>query len=218
MLSWLFTFIDFVLHIDVHLLTLIATYGILVYGILFLIIFCETGLVFTPFLPGDSLLFALGALAAKGDLNLFILFLLLALAAILGDTVNYSIGRFIGPAAVHTGKVPFINKEHLEKAETFYAHYGSKTIVLARFIPIIRTFVPFTAGVGNMRYLTFLLYNIIGGIVWISLFLFGGYYFGNIPLVKDHFSIVILTIVILSFIPAIIEYIRHKQRQRVPLI
>ena len=218
MLSWLFAFIDFILHIDIHLLWLLDQYGIFMYVIIFLIIFCETGLVFTPFLPGDSLLFALGALAAKGDLSIFALFLLLSVAAILGDTLNYALGRFIGPAVVHSGKIPFVKKEHLNKAEQFYANYGNKTIFLARFIPIIRTFVPFTAGVGKMNYSTFLFYNILGGLVWIGFFLIGGYYFGNITFVKEHFSIVILIIIIISFIPGIIEYIKHKRAQRIPVI
>jgi len=201
--------IDFILHIDVHLGQLIAAYGLFTYIIVFLIIFVETGLVFFPFLPGDSLLFALGAFAALGSLNLFIIFGLLSLAAILGDTVNYWIGHFFGAKLIAHPKVP-INKNHLAKTEKFFDKYGGKTIIMARFVPIVRTLAPFVAGIGKMSYSRFISYNIIGGVAWVCLATTCGYFFGNIPFVKDNFSLVILGIVLISVLPMAVEAIRHR--------
>ncbi len=176
--------IDFILHMDVHLNEIISNYGAWTYGILFFVIFMETGFVVTPFLPGDSLLFAAGTFAALGSLNPFYLFLLLTVAAILGDTVNYSIGKYIGPRAF-SGDIKFLKQEHLDKTQEFYKKHGGKAIILARFIPIIRTFAPFVAGIGTMKYRKFIAYNVIGGIAWVAIFTFLGYFFGNIEFVKN---------------------------------
>ena len=203
-------FIDFILHLDKYLSVIIQNYGALTYLFLFLIIFAETGLVITPFLPGDSLLFAAGTFAAIGALNVMWVFAIIAVAAILGDTINYSIGKFLGSKAFERYPKIF-KKEYLDKTHKFYSKYGNKTIVLARFVPIVRTFAPFVAGVGKMKYSNFLLYNIVGGIVWTALFVFGGYYFGNIPIVKNNFSIMIIIIIVLSFIPLVWEYWKHKK-------
>src|SRR3989344_6130328 len=184
-------FIDFILHLDKYLSVIIQSYGTLTYLFLFLIIFAETGLVVTPFLPGDSLLFAAGTFADIGALNVFWVFIIVAVAAILGDTINYSIGKFLGSKAF-TRHPKIFKKEYLEKTENFYKKYGNKAIVLGRFVPIVRTFAPFVAGVGKMKYPNFLMYNVVGGIVWTALFVFGGYYFGNIPIVKNNFSIMII--------------------------
>lgn len=191
---------------------IIISYKSWTYLVLFLIIFCETGLVFTPFLPGDSLLFAAGALAALGSLNPLILFLLLAVAAILGDTANYWIGEFIGEKLFDSKKLKFLKREHLDKTHQFYEKHGGKTIIIARFVPIIRTFAPFVAGIGSMTYPKFLSYNFLGGILWVGLFIFGGYYFGNLPFVKSNFSTVILAIVIISVLPGVIEYLRNRKK------
>ena len=203
-------FIDFSLHVDKYVSVIIQNYGALTYLFLFLIIFAETGLVITPFLPGDSLLFAAGTFAAIGALNVMWVFAIIAVAAILGDTINYSIGKFLGSKAFERYPKIF-KKEYLDKTHKFYSKYGNKTLVLARFVPIVRTFAPFVAGVGKMKYSNFLLYNIVGGIVWTALFVFGGYYFGNIPIVKNNFSIVIIVIIIFSFMPIAWEYWRHKK-------
>ncbi len=202
--------IDLFLHLDTHLHTLILQYGTVTYVILFMVIFGETGLVVTPFLPGDSLLFAAGTFAAKGSFNLHILIILLAVAAVLGDTVNYWIGHFIGPKIFEKENVRFLKKEYLERTHKFYEKYGGKTIIIARFIPIVRTFAPFVAGIGSMNYSKFIIYNVIGGVIWVLLFTLGGYYFGNITFVKQNFSIAILTIIFISILPGIIEFIRHK--------
>ncbi len=204
--------LDLFLHLDKHLNEIIISYKSWTYLVLFLIIFCETGLVFTPFLPGDSLLFAAGALAALGSLNPLILFLLLAVAAILGDTVNYWIGEFIGEKLFDSKKLKFLKREHLDKTHQFYEKHGGKTIIIARFVPIIRTFAPFVAGIGSMTYPKFLSYNFLGGILWVGLFIFGGYYFGNLPFVKSNFSTVILAIVIISVLPGVIEYLRNRKK------
>ena len=201
---------------DKYLTNLVDQYGIWVYSLLFLIIFCETGLVFTPFLPGDSLLFAVGALGALGSINIIGIYLLLMMAAILGDTVNYWVGFSLGPKVFHE-RMRFLKQEYLIKTEQFYEIHGSKAIVLARFIPIIRTFAPFVAGIGKMNYGRFLVYNVVGGIAWVSLFLLGGYYFGNVPIVKENFSVVILVIILLSFIPVGIEFIKQRKRKIKPL-
>ena len=208
--------IDFILHIDVHLSEIIQSYGVWTYLILFLIIFCETGLVVTPFLPGDSLLFAAGAFAARGDLHVLWLFILLSIAAILGDTANYWIGNLVGPKVFHQEHVRFLNKEYLNRTHQFFEKYGGKTIIIARFVPIIRTFAPFVAGIGSMTYMRFISYNIIGGIVWIASFAFAGYFFGNIPMVKKNFTLVIFAIIIISILPGVIEFMRqhrlHKKK------
>ena len=211
-MEWIRIFIDFFIHLDQHLNTIIQSCGIWTYLILFLIIFCETGLVVTPILPGDSLLFAVGAFGASGSLNVWWSMILLSVAAILGDTVNYWIGYLIGPKIFHKENVRFLKKEHLQKTHQFYEKYGGKTIIIARFIPIIRTFAPFVAGIGKMSYLYFITYNVIGGILWIGLFVLGGYKFGNLPVVKHNFTLVILAIIVISIMPAVIEYWRHKRR------
>lgn len=205
-------FIDIILHLDKHLATIITNFGSLTYLILFLIVLCETGLVITPFLPGDSLLFAAGAFASKKILSLNLLLILFTVAAIIGDTMNYWIGNFIGPK-VFSEKVWFLKKEHLDKTQKFYEKYGKKTIFLARFIPIVRTFAPFVAGIGKMHYPVFLFYNVFGAIVWVFFFVLTGYFFGNIPFVQEHFSFFIIGIIILSFIPAIVEVIKHKMNE-----
>lgn len=205
------TFIDIFLHLDKHLGAVIESYGIWTYLILFLIIFCETGLVIMPFLPGDSLLFAAGAFAAAGNFNVLLLFVLLSIAAILGDTVNYWIGRYLGESILHTENPRFINKKHLEKTHLFYEKHGGKTIIIARFMPIIRTFAPFVAGVGEMSYVRFISYNIIGGIAWIAIFIFGGFLFGNIPFVKNNFTLVIMAIIVISVLPGVVEYLKHRK-------
>lgn len=201
--------IDFVLHIDVHLGQLIATYGVITYVILFVIIFIETGLVVTPFLPGDSLLFAAGAFAALGSFNVFFLLAFLVLAAFLGDTVNYWIGHFLGEKLIANPKIS-IKKSHIEKTQKFFAKHGGKTIILARFVPIVRTFAPFVAGIGKMGYGRFISFNIIGGVAWISLFVLAGFFFGNIPSVKHNFSLVIFGIILISILPMLIEFVRSK--------
>jgi membrane-associated protein len=206
--------VDLFLHLDKHLTELTAQYGGWTYGILFAVIFCETGLVVTPFLPGDSLLFAAGAIAALGSLNPVILFVLLAVAAILGDTVNYWIGHAFGARLVARHS-RWVKQEHLDRTHRFYERYGGKTIVLARFVPIVRTFAPFVAGLGSMTYRRFFMYNVVGGVVWVALFVFAGYFFGNLPPVRDNFSYVILAIIALSLLPIAIEWIKHRrQRQR----
>ncbi|MCK5793112.1 MAG: DedA family protein [Anaerolineales bacterium] len=205
--------IDFILHMDVHLNEIISNYGVWTYGILFFVIFMETGFVVTPFLPGDSLLFAAGTFAALGSLNPLYLFLLLTVAAILGDTVNYSIGHYIGPRAF-SGEIKFLKQEHLDKTQAFYEKYGGKTIILARFVPIIRTFAPFVAGIGIMKYRKFIAYNIIGGIAWVATFTFLGYFFGNIEFVKKNFELVIFAIIFISFIPPVLEVFKARKEAR----
>lgn len=203
---------DFVLHIDVHLSQIIATYGTLTYAILFGIIFMETGLVFTPFLPGDSLLFAAGALAALGNLNIFVLVGLLFCAALVGDTTNYWIGHFFGKKIVAHPVIP-INEEHIKKTEAFFKKYGGKTIIMARFMPFIRTFTPFVAGVGSMGYRLFISYSIVAAALWVSIATFSGYFFGNIPFVRKNFSLVILIVIFISLLPIFIEVISRKLRR-----
>lgn len=206
-------FIDFILHLDKYLSLIISQFGAWTYIILFLIVFAETGLVITPFLPGDSLLFAAGAFAAVDSLNILILLIILLAAAILGDTINYSAGKFLGSKAFK--KYPKIFKEeYLEKTHNFYEKYGAKTVVLSRFVPIVRTFAPFIAGVGRMNYFKFLFYNVIGAIFWVALFVLGGYFFGNIQWVKDNFSLVILIIIVLSFVPMVWEWWKHVRNKK----
>ncbi len=206
-------FVDYFLHLDRHLNDVIQMYGILTYALLFLIVFCETGLVVTPILPGDSLLFAAGTFAAAGSLRVDTLFILLSIAAVGGDTANYWIGHAVGPAVFNAQRVRFMKKEYLDRTHEFYERHGGKTIIIARFIPIIRTFAPFVAGVGSMTYLRFISYNVIGGVAWIALFVLGGYFFGNIPLVKENFSLVILAIIIISVMPGVVEFARHRARK-----
>lgn len=204
----------FIIHIDVHLSEIIQSYGLWTYLILFLIIFCETGLVVTPILPGDSLLFAAGTFAARGDFKIIWLSLVLSIAAILGDTANYWVGNFVGPRIFHKDHVRFLNKEYLDRTHKFYEKYGGKTIIIARFVPIIRTFAPFVAGIGSMTYWHFISYNIIGGIAWIAAFVFAGYYFGNIPMVKNNFTMVIFAIIIISILPGVIEFVRQHRTNK----
>ena len=193
---------------------LFQTYQVWTYGILFIVLFAETGFVFTPFLPGDSLLFAAGTLAAAGSLDIRFLFFLLMIAAVAGDSVNYWIGRRIGPKVFFKDQGRLFNRRHLERSQQFYETHGGKTIFFARFIPVIRTFAPFLAGVGRMSYRRFFVYNVIGGIVWVGLFLFTGFFFGQWAFVKEHFSLIIFAIICLSFIPAILEYLRAKKREK----
>jgi membrane-associated protein len=205
--------IDFIIHLDTHLSDLIQTYGLWTYLILFVVIFCETGLVVTPFLPGDSLIFAAGTFAARGDLKVGWLFLVLAAAAVIGDTVNYWIGKIIGPKIFHKEKTRFFKKKYLDRTHEFYEKYGAETIIIARFVPIIRTFAPFVAGIGRMSYLKFISYNVIGGVGWVAIFTFGGYFFGNIPFVKNNFSIVIIAIILISLVPAVVEFLKHRKKR-----
>jgi membrane-associated protein len=207
-------FVDFFLHLDRHLAEVIQAYGTWTYVLLFTIVFLETGLVVTPILPGDSLLFAAGSFAALGALDVSVLFVLLSAAAILGDTVNYAIGHYLGPKVFHYERSRFFNPEHLRKTHQFYEKYGGKTIIIARFVPIVRTFAPFVAGIGSMTYWRFLAYNVVGGILWVAVCLFAGYFFGNLPVVKNNFSLVIVAIVVLSVMPAVVEYARHRREAK----
>ena len=203
--------IDFILHIDRHLAELTAAYGPWIYGILFLIIFCETGLVVTPFLPGDSLLFVAGAIATQDAMNVHLMVVLLIIAAILGDAVNYSIGRFFGARLFANPDSKIFRRRYLELTETFYAKHGGKTIILARFVPIVRTFAPFVAGMGHMPYRRFATYNVIGAIVWVTLFSYAGYFFGNLPVVQSNLHYLIVAIIFVSILPGVIEIIRHRR-------
>ena len=214
-MDWLTRLVDLFLHLDRYLADIIQHYGAWTYALLTVVIFCETGLVATPFLPGDSLLFAAGALAALpgAPLNIGLLFALLGAAAVLGDTVNYWIGHLVGPRAF-SGNVRFLKKEYLDRTHEFYERCGGKTIVIARFVPIVRTFAPFVAGVGSMSYRRFIVYNVAGGVLWVAVCLSGGYPFGNIPFVKRNFSLVILAIVFLSVLPGVVEYLRQRGQAR----
>jgi membrane-associated protein len=203
-------FIDLVLHLDRHLQTLIQNYGVWIYAILFLIIFCETGLVVAPFLPGDSLLFVAGTLAASGSLYVHNLFMLLVAASFMGDNTNYWIGRFCGPRVFAREGSLLLNPKHLERTQRFYDRHGGKTIVIARFVPIVRTFAPFVAGIGRMVYPRFMMFAFGGAVLWIGSLVYAGYFFGNIPWVKNNLSLVIIGIIVLSILPGIIEYARHK--------
>ena len=207
---------DFILHLDRYLNQFVSTYGKFSYAVLFLIVFAETGFVVTPFLPGDSLLFAAGAIAALGSLNVWLVVLLLVIAAIAGDTVNYWIGHYFGRQIVNHPRIPFINQEHIDKTEQFYKKYGGKTIILARFVPIVRTFAPFVAGIGTMDYQKFLIFNVVGEVIWVGIFTFLGYFFGNITFIKENFHYAIVAIIVLSVIPMIYEYIQHKRHPDVP--
>lgn len=205
-------FIDLVLHLDKHLPEIMAAYGSYIYCILFLVVFCETGLVVTPFLPGDSLLFACGAIAAinPNGMNITTITIIFLVASVIGDACNYEIGKHVGLNLVKITH-GFVKQEHIEKAQAFYAKHGHKAIFLARFVPIVRTFAPFVAGIGKMHYFTFAKYNVVGAIVWVGLFVGGGYFFGNIPIIKNNFSLVTITIILVSVLPVIIEFIRNRK-------
>ncbi len=212
----LHTLVDLFLHLDKHLGGIIEQYQTWTYAILFLVVFCETGLVVTPFLPGDSLLFAAGVLAEKGGLNIHVVAVSLFIAAVLGDATNYAIGRFLGPKAFQEGDPGFLRRhflkmEYLDRTERFYEKYGNKTIVLARFVPIVRTFAPFLAGIGKMSYPKFALYNIVGGAFWVGLLVYGGHYFSDLPLVRDNFSYVVLAIIAISVLPIAIELLKARK-------
>lgn len=209
--------VDIILHLDKYLSVITTNYGIWIYAILFIIIFLETGLVVTPFLPGDSIIFASGALAAIGAMNIVSLLIIFYVAAVLGDTANYYIGNKIGSGIMEKEKVKFINKNYLIKAKNYYEKHGAITIVLSRFIPIIRTFAPFVAGIAKMDYKSFIKYNIIGGASWVLLFLLGGFALGNLPIVKNNFSIIVIAIIIISVIPAIVTFIKERKEQSVEL-
>ncbi len=206
------TIVDFILHIDVHLAQITAAYGVWTYAILFLIVFAETGLVVTPFLPGDSLLFAAGAIASLGSIDVTTLMVLLIIAAIIGDGVNYAVGKRIGPRIFSSTTSKLLNREHLERTHAFYEKHGGKTIILARFMPIIRTFAPFVAGIGSMSYRQFLVYNVVGAIVWVVSFTLLGFFFGNQPIVKKNFTLVIGAIIVISVLPAVWEIIRSRKQ------
>jgi membrane-associated protein len=205
-------FIDLIVHLDQHLLELVENYGGWIYAILFLIVFCETGLVVTPFLPGDSLLFVAGTIAGAGSMNVHLLAALLTVAAVIGDSLNYAIGHYLGPKVFKYEESWFFRKAYIEKTHAYFEKYGGRTIIIARFVPIVRTYAPFVAGIGRMQYRQFLLYNVVGAVVWVVLLTYAGYFFGNFPVVKDNLSLVILAIIIASISPAIIEVARHKLR------
>jgi len=204
--------IDFILHLDQHLIEIIQTFGLWTYVILFLIIFCETGLVFTPFFPGDSLIFISGTLANNGLLRIEWLFVILSLAAVIGDTANYWIGHFLGPKLFTKKTARFLKKEYLERTHEFYEKHGGKTIIIARFVPVIRTFAPFVAGIGKMSYRKFITYNVVGGVGWVAIFLSAGYYFGSLPLVKENLTLISIAIIIVSLIPAFLEILSFRRK------
>jgi membrane-associated protein len=207
----MYSLVDFILHFDKHLTFILQHFGVWTYLILFLIIFCETGLVVTPFLPGDSLLFIVGAFSANGAFNLTGITLALVAAAIAGDSVNYAVGKYFGNRLLNAKKIRLIKKEYLDKTHAFFEKYGAKTIVFARFVPIVRTFAPFVAGLGQMNYGKFLLYNILGGALWVVIFVMGGYYFGNISLVKEHLTLVILIIIFISILPGLFHFFKSRK-------
>ncbi len=211
-MDWIKNLIDVVLHLDQYLNQLVANYGVWTYSILFLIIFCETGLVVTPFLPGDSLLFAAGALTARpaSGLKVHWLSLLLMVASMLGDSVNYWIGYFVGPKVFSRENSKLLNKKYLERTHQFYERHGGKTVIIARFMPIIRTFAPFVAGIGRMTYLKFLAYSVTGSILWVGAFVYAGYFFGNLELVRENFTLVVLAVIFISLLPGIIEFLRAR--------
>jgi len=208
--------IDIVIHVDKHLNVVIQNFGNWSYLLLFVIIFAETGLVVTPFLPGDSLLFAVGTFAAIGSLDILWLFVVIASAAIIGDSVNYAIGKFFGEKAFQKANSRLFRKEYLDRTHRFYEKYGGKTIILARFVPIVRTFAPFVAGVGRMSYGRFFLYNVVGGLLWVLIFMLGGYFFGNIPVIRKNFSIAIFVVILLSVLPIVIEFWKHRKAKNNP--
>ncbi len=207
-------FIDFFVHIDKHLEELVRSYGVATYVLLFVIVFCETGLVITPFLPGDSLLFAAGAIASKGSLDVNLMALLLFIAAVIGDAVNYAVGRFIGPKVFERKNSRIFKQEYLSRTQKFFDKYGAKTIIFARFVPIVRTFAPFLAGVGTMSYPKFATYNVVGAAAWVGIFTYLGFFFGSTPIVEKNFKLVILAIIVLSILPAVIEVIKARREAR----
>ncbi|MBD8251964.1 DedA family protein [Pantoea agglomerans] len=215
-MEFLHFLVDFILHIDVHLAELVAQYGIWIYAILFLILFCETGLVVTPFLPGDSLLFVAGALAALpgNDLNVHVMVALLVVAAVLGDAVNYTIGRLFGERLFSNPSSKIFRRSHLDKTHAFYARHGGKTIILARFVPIVRTFAPFVAGMGHMSYRHFALFNVTGALLWVLLFSYAGYLFGDLPVVQENLKLLIVGIILVSILPGVIEVWRHRRQAK----
>jgi len=213
MMDFIYLVIDFILHIDAHLAELVAEYGIWVYAILFLILFCETGLIVTPFLPGDSLLFVAGAIAAlpTNDLNVHLMVAVMITAAIIGDAVNYTIGRLFGERLFSNPNSKIFRRSYLDKTHAFYERHGGKTIILARFVPIVRTFAPFVAGMGHMSYRRFAFYNVTGAVIWVLLFTYAGYLFGNLPVIQENLKLLIVGIIVLSIMPGVIEIIRHKR-------
>jgi membrane-associated protein len=207
-------FVDFIIHLDRYLSYILENFGVWCYLLFFVIIFAETGLVVTPFLPGDSLLFALGTFAAVGSLNVAWVFIILSAAAVLGDNANYVIGKYFGSLILKRQGAWFLKKEHIDRTHKFYERYGAKTIVLARFVPIVRTFAPFVAGVGKMGYTRFFAYNVIGGVLWITVFVFGGFFFGNIRIIRENFTLTIFAIIIISILPAVIEVLKEARRKK----
>jgi membrane-associated protein len=205
--------IELIVHLDVHISEIVNHFGAFTYLILFGIIFCETGLFMAPFLPGDSLIFVVGALSAAGTMNIWILTVTLIAAAIIGDTVNYHIGKYLGPKIFQKQNVKLLNKKHLERAHRFYERHGGKTVIIARFIPVIRTFAPFVAGMGSMSYGRFILYNVVGGVLWVSVCISSGYLFGNIPVVKDNFTLVVLAIIFISLLPVFISWLLNNKKR-----
>jgi membrane-associated protein len=212
-MDWILRIIDFILHVDTYLNEIISHYGAWTYGLLFFVIFMETGFVVTPFLPGDSLIFAAATFAARGALNPWLMFILLSIAAVGGDTANYWVGHAIG-AKAYTGEVKWIRKEYMDRTHTFFEKHGGKTIFLARFVPIIRTFAPFVAGVSEMSYRHFITWNLVGGVTWVATFTLLGFFFGNIPFVQDNFELVIIAIVLISFVPAVVEGLKARKEIR----
>jgi membrane-associated protein len=212
--EWLTAFIDLIVHLDDHLLWVVQQYGAWIYALLFVIVFCETGLVVTPFLPGDSLLFVAGTIAGAGGMNVHFLAVLLVTAAVLGDSLNYALGRYLGPRVFRHERSWVFRKEYLDRTNRFFARHGGKTIIIARFVPIVRTYAPFVAGIGRMEYRRFLAFNLIGALVWVVSLTYAGYFFGNLPIVKDNLSLVIVIIILLSISPAIIELARAKLAAR----
>jgi membrane-associated protein len=216
-MDFLLQVVDVFRHLDRHLATLVVEYGVWIYAILFLVLFCETGLVVTPFLPGDSLLFTAGAIAARDSgLSMWVMIPLLVVAAVVGDAVNFAIGSRVGPGILEKEKIPFIKKAHLLKTQAFYERHGSKTIVLARFVPIVRTFAPFIAGIGKMRYATFATYNVVGAVAWVGVCLGAGYFFGNIDVVKENFELVVLGIIGVSVLPMAFEIVKGMREPKQP--
>jgi len=208
--EWLAAFVDLIVHLDEHLLWLAQNYGGWIYAVLFLIVFCETGLVVTPFLPGDSLLFVAGTIAGAGEMNVHLMAGLLVLAAVLGDSLNYAIGQYLGPRVFRYEDSWFFRKAYLERTHAFFERHGGKTIVIARFVPIVRTYAPFVAGIGRMQYRRFLLFNVTGALLWVVLLTYAGYLFGNVPVIKDNLTLVIVGIILLSISPGIIEVVRQR--------
>jgi membrane-associated protein len=207
-------FIDFIIHLDQHLSYILESYGVWCYLLFFVVIFAETGLVVTPFLPGDSLLFALGTFAAVGSLHVAWLFVILSAAAVLGDSANYTVGKYFGSMILKREGAWFLKKEHIDRTHRFYEKYGAKTIVLARFVPIVRTFAPFIAGLGKMTYLRFFTYNVVGGVLWVALFVFCGFFFGNIRIIRENFTLTIFAIIIISILPAVVEVWKEARRKK----